>query len=174
MTLALESPEELTDSALCRPFRTAEGTADHTIGLTFSDRLPQPPEDAAHWGGDLPVVHGGRTPHAAALQRSGDGSAVHLCRYPGQPHGGDLRPALPGVAIHPRPPCGSAMPGRRSSTATAPWCGPIRGPSAACSMRGPPASAGTSRLRCRRRSCWSREAKIGLLRCDRRRPLPGC
>ena len=40
MTLALESPEELTDSALCRPFRTAEGTADHTIGLTFSDRLP--------------------------------------------------------------------------------------------------------------------------------------
>ena len=44
MTLALESPEELTDSALCRPFRTAEGTADHTIGLTFSDRLPQPPE----------------------------------------------------------------------------------------------------------------------------------
>ena len=50
MTLALESPEELTDSALCRPFRTAEGTADHTIGLTFSDRLPQPPEDAAHWG----------------------------------------------------------------------------------------------------------------------------
>ena len=54
------------------------------------------------------------------------------------------------------------------------WCGPIRGPSAACSMQGPPASAGTSRLRCRRRSCWSREAKIGLLRCDRRRPLPGC
>lgn len=50
MTLALESPEELTDSALCRPFRTAEGTAEHTIGLTFSDRLPQPPEDAAHWG----------------------------------------------------------------------------------------------------------------------------
>lgn len=42
MTLALESPEELTDSALCRPFRTAEGTAEHTIGLTFSDRLPQP------------------------------------------------------------------------------------------------------------------------------------
>ena len=38
MTLALESPEELTDSALCRPFRTAEGTAEHTIGLTFSDR----------------------------------------------------------------------------------------------------------------------------------------
>ena len=36
MTLALESPEELTDSALCRPFRTAEGTAEHTIGLTFS------------------------------------------------------------------------------------------------------------------------------------------
>ena len=50
MTLALESPEELTGSALCRPFRTAEGTAEHTIGLTFSDRLPQPPEDAAHWG----------------------------------------------------------------------------------------------------------------------------
>lgn len=38
MALALESPEELTDSALCRPFRTAEGTAEHTIGLTFSDR----------------------------------------------------------------------------------------------------------------------------------------
>ena len=34
--------------------------------------------------------------------------------------------------------------------------------------------SGTSRLRCRRWSCWSREAKIGLLRCDRRRPLPGC
>lgn len=50
MTLALESPEELTGSALCRPFRTAEGTAEHTISLTFSDRLPQPPEDAAHWG----------------------------------------------------------------------------------------------------------------------------
>ena len=50
MTLALESPEELTGSALCRPFRTAEGTAEHTIALTFSDRLPQPPEDAAHWG----------------------------------------------------------------------------------------------------------------------------
>ena len=50
MALALESPEELTDSALCRPFRTAEGTAEHTIGLTFSDRLPQPPDDAAHWG----------------------------------------------------------------------------------------------------------------------------
>ena len=39
MTLALESPEELTDSALCRPFRTAEGTAEHTIGLTFSKDL---------------------------------------------------------------------------------------------------------------------------------------
>ena len=47
------------------------------------------------------MVHGGRTPHAAAVQRSGEDPAVHLCRYPGQPHGGDLRPALPGVAIHP-------------------------------------------------------------------------
>ena len=55
MTLALESPEELTDSALCRPFRTAEGTAEHTIGLTFSDRLPQP------HGGDLrPAMNKGK------------------------------------------------------------------------------------------------------------------
>ena len=50
MTLALESPDGVSDSALCRPFRAEEGTADHTIALTFSDRLPQPPEDAAHWG----------------------------------------------------------------------------------------------------------------------------
>lgn len=50
MTLALESPDGVADSALCRPFRAEEGTADHTIALTFSDRLPQPPEDAAHWG----------------------------------------------------------------------------------------------------------------------------
>ena len=50
MTLALESPDGVADSALCRPFRTAEGTAEHTIALTFSDRLPPPPDDAAHWG----------------------------------------------------------------------------------------------------------------------------
>ena len=72
MALALESPEELTDSALCRPFRTAEGTAEHTIGLTFSDRLPQPPDDAAHWGvtfrfGAVPPLSDG----------GGDGGAHH-------------------------------------------------------------------------------------------------
>lgn len=50
MTLALESPDGVADSALCRPFRAEEGAADHTIALSFSDRLPQPPEDAAHWG----------------------------------------------------------------------------------------------------------------------------
>lgn len=32
------------------PLPDGGGTAEHTIGLTFSDRLPQPPEDAAHWG----------------------------------------------------------------------------------------------------------------------------
>ena len=50
MTLALESPEGVADSPLCRPFRVEEGPVDHTIALTFSDRLPQPPEGAAHWG----------------------------------------------------------------------------------------------------------------------------
>lgn len=50
MTFAIASDEPIERSKMCEPFRVAGGAADHTIRLTFSDDLPQPPAEAARSG----------------------------------------------------------------------------------------------------------------------------
>lgn len=50
MTFAIVSDEPIERSKMCEPFRVAGGAADHTIRLTFSDDLPQPPAEAAQSG----------------------------------------------------------------------------------------------------------------------------
>lgn len=50
MTFAIASDEPIERSKMCEPFRVAGGAADHTIRLTFSDDMPQPPAEAARSG----------------------------------------------------------------------------------------------------------------------------
>lgn len=50
MTFAIEAAEPVERSKMCAPFRAEDGTADHTIRLSFSDTVPQPPESAAKSG----------------------------------------------------------------------------------------------------------------------------
>lgn len=50
MTFAIASDEPIERSKMCEPFRVVGGAADHTIRLTFSDDLPQPPAEAARSG----------------------------------------------------------------------------------------------------------------------------
>lgn len=50
VTFAIEADTPIERSKMCEPFRVAGGAADHTIRLTFSDDLPQPPAEAARSG----------------------------------------------------------------------------------------------------------------------------
>lgn len=50
MTFAIEAAGPVERSQMCAPFRAEDGTADHTIRLSFSDTVPQPPESAAKSG----------------------------------------------------------------------------------------------------------------------------
>lgn len=50
VTFAIEADAPIERSKMCEPFRVAGGAADHTIRLTFSDDLPQPPAEAARSG----------------------------------------------------------------------------------------------------------------------------
>ena len=50
VTFAIASDEPIERSKMCEPFRVSGGAADHTIRLTFSDDLPQPPAEAARSG----------------------------------------------------------------------------------------------------------------------------
>lgn len=50
VTFAIEADAPIERSKMCEPFRVSGGAADHTIRLTFSDDLPQPPAEAARSG----------------------------------------------------------------------------------------------------------------------------
>lgn len=50
VTFAIEADAPIERSAMCAPFRVADGAAEHTIRLHFGDRLPVPPETAQHRG----------------------------------------------------------------------------------------------------------------------------
>lgn len=50
VTFAVESTEPIERSKMCEPFRIESGAADHTIRLTFSDAIPEPPQGAAQSG----------------------------------------------------------------------------------------------------------------------------
>lgn len=50
VTFAIETDAPIERSKMCEPFRVSGGAADHTIRLTFSDDLPQPPAEAARSG----------------------------------------------------------------------------------------------------------------------------
>lgn len=50
VTFAIEADAPIERSKMCEPFRVAGGVADHTIRLTFSDDMPQPPAEAARSG----------------------------------------------------------------------------------------------------------------------------
>ena len=50
VTFAIEADAPIERSAMCAPFRVADGAAEHTIRLHFDDRLPVPPETAQHRG----------------------------------------------------------------------------------------------------------------------------
>ena len=79
-----ETPWQPTD--ICQPFRTEGGAADHTIHVTITESLPQPPESAAHQHGDyrwredkrfcLMRNYGDR--YAACAIREGDATEVRL------------------------------------------------------------------------------------------------
>lgn len=68
MTLALESPEELTDSALCRPFRTAGGDG----------RTTPSPEPSAIWAA---AAAGGRRPLGVTYRWYTEAGRHTLQRY---------------------------------------------------------------------------------------------
>lgn len=86
MTLRLmgETPWQPTD--ICQPFRTEGGAADHTIHVTITDSLPQPPESAAHQHSDYRWREGKRfclmrnygDRYAACAIREGDATEVRL------------------------------------------------------------------------------------------------
>ena len=50
VTFAIEADAPIERSKMCEPFRVSGGAADHTIRLTFSDDMPQPPAEAARSG----------------------------------------------------------------------------------------------------------------------------
>lgn len=50
VTFAIAADAPIERSKMCEPFRVSGGAADHTIRLTFSDDLPQPPAEAARSG----------------------------------------------------------------------------------------------------------------------------
>ena len=50
VTFAIEADARIERSKICEPFHVSGGAADHTIRLTFSDDLPQPPAEAARSG----------------------------------------------------------------------------------------------------------------------------
>lgn len=50
VTFAIEADAPIERSKMCEPFCVSGGAADHTIRLTFSDDLPQPPAEAARSG----------------------------------------------------------------------------------------------------------------------------
>lgn len=50
VTFAVESAEGIERSKMCEPFRVEDAAADHTICLTFSDAIPEPPQGAAQSG----------------------------------------------------------------------------------------------------------------------------
>lgn len=51
MTFVLEADSSIADSPMCEPFRVGAGEpADHTVRLTFSDRVPDPPQNALRQG----------------------------------------------------------------------------------------------------------------------------
>ena len=50
VTFAVESAEGIERSKMCEPFRVEDAAADHTICLTFSDAIPEPPRGAAQSG----------------------------------------------------------------------------------------------------------------------------
>ena len=51
MTFVLEADSPIADSPMCEPFRVGAGEpADHTVRLTFSDRVPDPPQNALRQG----------------------------------------------------------------------------------------------------------------------------
>lgn len=51
MTFVLEADSPIADSPMCEPFRVGAGEpADHTVRLTFSDRVADPPQNALRQG----------------------------------------------------------------------------------------------------------------------------
>lgn len=50
VTFAIEADAPIERSAMCAPFRVADGAAEHTIRLHFDDRPPVPPEAAQNRG----------------------------------------------------------------------------------------------------------------------------
>lgn len=50
VTFAIEADAPIERSAMCAPFRVADGAAEHTIRLHFDDRLPVAPETAQNRG----------------------------------------------------------------------------------------------------------------------------
>lgn len=51
MTFVLEADSPIADSPMCEPFRVGAGEpADHTVRLTFNDRVPDPPQNALRQG----------------------------------------------------------------------------------------------------------------------------
>ena len=50
MTFAIEADAPIERSAMCAPFRGADGAAEHTIRLHFDDRSPVAPETAQNRG----------------------------------------------------------------------------------------------------------------------------
>ncbi len=86
VTLHLTGETPWQPSEICQPFRTEGGAADHTIHVTITDSLPQPPEDAAHQHGDYRWREGKRfclmrnygDRYAACAIRGGDATEVRL------------------------------------------------------------------------------------------------
>lgn len=86
VTLCLTGETAWRPSELCRPFRTEGGPADHTIRVTVTDALPQPPKNADRQGPTcrwrkeerfcLLQDYGGR--YAAFAAREGDTTELRL------------------------------------------------------------------------------------------------
>ena len=76
MTFVLEADSPIADSPMCEPFRVGAGEpADHTVRLTFSDRVPDPPQNALRQGPLYRWYTGGAR---CTLQRSRQNAAVYL------------------------------------------------------------------------------------------------
>ena len=86
MTLRLMGETPWQPSDICQPFRTEGGPADHTIRVTVTDALPQPPKNADRQGPTcrwrkeerfcLLQDYGGR--YAAFAAREGDTTELRL------------------------------------------------------------------------------------------------
>ena len=86
VTLRLTGETPWQPSDICQPFRTEGGAADHTIHVTVTDSLPQPPENAAHQYGTYRWREGKRfclmrnygDRYAACAIRESDATEVRL------------------------------------------------------------------------------------------------